>query len=251
MNTPWLQLKVHCTNRYVKKTYLNFNWKVVGPFNIDDIFQNELILEKERKTVSEVLLSSPITHHYSTEICIINCCASCWGELDFIIEVIPYLLWFLTEEETMVEFGLIEAAADDGDCTVVSSAVIVSPKFKELSLTSHVLSECFKTWPDWNQLISSSNQYSNLSWKNKEILHDYHVTCCIFKVSGCPTWSRSWTTHSPLLCLNDSRLDWCGTPWSKPLLWEAENTGAPSACSSRSSSATGSQNLFHLTEIDK
>lgn len=31
------------------KTHLNFNWKVVGPFNIDDIFQNELILDRRTK----------------------------------------------------------------------------------------------------------------------------------------------------------------------------------------------------------
>lgn len=34
------------------KTHLNFNWKIVGPFNIDDIFQNELILDRERKRLS-------------------------------------------------------------------------------------------------------------------------------------------------------------------------------------------------------
>lgn len=63
-----------------------------------------------------------------------------------------HLLWFLTEEEAMVEFGLIEAAADDADGTVVRSAVIVSPKFKELSLTGHVLSERLKTWPNRNKI---------------------------------------------------------------------------------------------------
>lgn len=68
--------------------------------------------------------------------------------MDIITEARQYLLWFLTEEEAVVEFGLIEAAADDGDGTVVCSTVIVSPKFKELSLTSHVLSECFKTRPN-------------------------------------------------------------------------------------------------------
>lgn len=56
-----------------------------------------------------------------------------------------YLFWFLTEEEALVEFGLIEAAADDGDGTVVGSTVIVSPESEELSLTCHVLSEGFKT----------------------------------------------------------------------------------------------------------
>ena len=56
-----------------------------------------------------------------------------------------YLLWFLTEEEALVEFGLVEAAADGSNGTVVCSTVIESPKAKELSLTSHVLSELFKT----------------------------------------------------------------------------------------------------------
>lgn len=32
------------------QTYLNFNGKVVGPFNIDEVFQNELILDEGRKT---------------------------------------------------------------------------------------------------------------------------------------------------------------------------------------------------------
>lgn len=48
----------------------------------------------------------------------------------------------------MVESGLAEAAADDGDGAVVRSAVIASTEFKELSLTSHVLSEGFKTRPN-------------------------------------------------------------------------------------------------------
>lgn len=52
----------------------------------------------------------------------------------------------------MVEFGLAEAAADDGDGAVVRSAVIASPEFKELSLTSHVLSEGFKTRPNCNKM---------------------------------------------------------------------------------------------------
>lgn len=59
-----------------------------------------------------------------------------------------YLLWFLTEEEAMVEFGLVEATADDSDGTVVRNAVVMSPEFKELSLTSHDLSECFKACPN-------------------------------------------------------------------------------------------------------
>lgn len=64
MNKSWVQLKAYIeTNIYVKKTkqkqtadnrqtprpHLNFNWKVVGPFNINDIFQNKLILIMERK----------------------------------------------------------------------------------------------------------------------------------------------------------------------------------------------------------
>ena len=67
------------------------------------------------------------------------------SELDAFIQATPYLLWFLTEEEAVIEFGLVEAAADDSDGTVVRSTVIMSPEFKELSLTSHNLSECFKT----------------------------------------------------------------------------------------------------------
>lgn len=35
-----------------KKAYLNFNWKPVGPFNVNNVLQNELILDKERKTQS-------------------------------------------------------------------------------------------------------------------------------------------------------------------------------------------------------
>lgn len=56
-----------------------------------------------------------------------------------------HLLWFLTEEEAMVEFGLIEAVTDGRDGTVVCSTMIKPPEFRELSLTGHVLSECFKT----------------------------------------------------------------------------------------------------------
>lgn len=29
-------------------TYLNFNWKVVGPFNINNVFKNKLILEQKK-----------------------------------------------------------------------------------------------------------------------------------------------------------------------------------------------------------
>ena len=63
----------------------------------------------------------------------------------YVTVVRRYLLWFLTEEEAVVEFGLTEAAADDGDGAVVRSAVVVSPESEELSLTCHVLSEGFKT----------------------------------------------------------------------------------------------------------
>lgn len=56
-----------------------------------------------------------------------------------------HLLWFLAEEEAVVEFGLTEAAADGGDGAVVRGTMIEPPKFKELSLTGHVLSERFET----------------------------------------------------------------------------------------------------------
>lgn len=76
------------------------------------------------------------------------CCtaqnAEYWGE---IAEARQHLLRFLTEEEALVEFGLIKAAADDSNGTVVCSAVILSPELKQLSLTRHVLSERFKTRP--------------------------------------------------------------------------------------------------------
>lgn len=52
----------------------------------------------------------------------------------------------------MVEFGLTEAAADGGDGTVVCSTMIKPPKFRELSLTSHVLSKRFKTRPNGNEI---------------------------------------------------------------------------------------------------
>lgn len=55
------------------------------------------------------------------------------------------LLWFLTEEEAVVEFGFTEAAADGSDGTVVCSTMIEPPEFEELSLTSHILGKCFKT----------------------------------------------------------------------------------------------------------
>lgn len=29
-------------------TYLNFNWKVVSPFNINNVFKNKLILEQKK-----------------------------------------------------------------------------------------------------------------------------------------------------------------------------------------------------------
>lgn len=67
--------------------------------------------------------------------------------MEIITEACQYLLWFLTEEEALVEFGLIEAAADDSNGTVVCSTVILSPELKQLSLTRHVLSEHFKTRP--------------------------------------------------------------------------------------------------------
>lgn len=56
-----------------------------------------------------------------------------------------YLLWFLTEEETMEEFGLAEATADGSNGTIVCSTMMKPPEFKELTLTSHILSEGFKT----------------------------------------------------------------------------------------------------------
>lgn len=56
-----------------------------------------------------------------------------------------YLLWFLTEEEALVEFGLIEAAADDSNGTVVCSTVKLPPQFKELILTRHILCEGLMT----------------------------------------------------------------------------------------------------------
>lgn len=166
-------------------------------------------------------------------------------ELDIFIRANNYLLWFLTEEEAIVEFGLTEAAADGGDGTVVRSTMIVSSEFKEQSLTSHVLSEPFKTWPTW---IEKVNIYHIVRKIEK---HPCHVTSCCLNVLGCRTWSMSWTTHSPRFGLNDSRPDWCGILWKKSLLWEAENTGAPSACSSHSSSTTGPEMLLHLTGNDK
>lgn len=68
-------------------------------------------------------------------------CDNCHG----VRNISPHFLRFLTEEEDVVEFGLTEAAADSSDGTVVCSTMIKPPKFKELGLTSHVLSKCFKT----------------------------------------------------------------------------------------------------------
>lgn len=169
MNKRWLHIKVNC---WRIKTYLNFNRKVVGPFNINDIFQNELILCKKRKKhyVKSVLFFSSQGNKnrlLSMETIWHSLHCKCqgldllyyiaeyqeywwlkyWSELEIITEGCQYLLWFLTEEEALVKFGLTEAAADDSDGTVVCSTMIVSPEFKELSLTRHVFSECFKTWP--------------------------------------------------------------------------------------------------------
>lgn len=41
-----------------------------------------------------------------------------------------HLLWLLAEEEALVELGLAEAAADDGDGTVVCGAVVLPPGFQ-------------------------------------------------------------------------------------------------------------------------
>lgn len=45
----------------------------------------------------------------------------------------------------MEEFGLTEATADGSNGAVVCSTVIKPPEFKELTLTSHIFSESFKT----------------------------------------------------------------------------------------------------------
>ncbi len=58
------------------------------------------------------------------------------------------LVRFLSEEEALVEFGLIEAAADQGDGTVISSTVILSPQLQQNHLSCHVLSEGLKTRSD-------------------------------------------------------------------------------------------------------
>lgn len=58
------------------------------------------------------------------------------------------LVRFLSEKETLIEFGLIEAAADQGDGTVISSTVILSPQLQQNRLSCHVLSESLKTRSD-------------------------------------------------------------------------------------------------------
>lgn len=59
-----------------------------------------------------------------------------------------YLLWFLAEQEPLVELGLAEAAADGAHGAVVRGAVVEPPELEELSLPGHVLSESFETGPD-------------------------------------------------------------------------------------------------------
>lgn len=71
-------------------------------------------------------------------------------KIDIFIKARQYLLWFLTEEETMEKFGLTEATADGSNGTIVCSTMKKPPEFKELTLTSHIFSECFKTWSSRN-----------------------------------------------------------------------------------------------------
>lgn len=40
--------KTQSTKKTKKPTYLNFNWKVVGPFNISNVFKDKLILEQKK-----------------------------------------------------------------------------------------------------------------------------------------------------------------------------------------------------------
>lgn len=56
-----------------------------------------------------------------------------------------HLFRLLSEEEALVELGLVEAAADESDGTVVSSTVILPPQFQQSALPCHVLSESLKT----------------------------------------------------------------------------------------------------------
>lgn len=113
------------------ETYINFNRKVVSPAGIDDIFQDELILGGERKK-----------HLFSREDLEIS-----QNMHDGGCKSSEYLLWFLAEQEPLVELGLAEAAADGAHGAVVRGAVIEPPELEELSLPCHVLSESFKTGP--------------------------------------------------------------------------------------------------------
>lgn len=123
-----------CSFREKKKNlYLNFHWEIVTPVNVYEIFQDELILGRKKKQQSVKFFSywSPYIDLH-------------WSHTK---KTTKYLLWFLTEEETIEELGFAETAADDGDGAVVRGTVILSPEFKQLSLAGHVLSESFKTRP--------------------------------------------------------------------------------------------------------
>lgn len=66
----------------------------------------------------------------------------------FFLYAVTYLVRFLSEEEALIELGLVEAAADQGDGTVISSTVILSPQLQQDCLSCHVLSEGLKTQSD-------------------------------------------------------------------------------------------------------
>ncbi len=73
---------------------------------------------------------------------------ACTEQISSTLCTVTDLVRFLGEEEALVEFGLIEAAADQGDGTVISSTVTLSPQLQQNRLSCHVLSEGLKTHSD-------------------------------------------------------------------------------------------------------
>lgn len=58
------------------------------------------------------------------------------------------LVGFLSEKEALIELGLVEAAADQGDGTVIRSTVVLSPQLQQNCLSCHVFSVGLKTQSD-------------------------------------------------------------------------------------------------------
>lgn len=77
-----------------------------------------------------------------------------------------YLLRLFCKEESLVEFGLIETAADDCRGTVICSTMVQPPLLQQLAFPCHVFSEGFKAGPEGN-----SNLINHLSTVSPQVSH--------------------------------------------------------------------------------